>query len=176
MRYGAFRPLDPAAQGDPRMKQGQTFSEQSYRAVVPPTSEPVYSSSPSPSQESSLYGRAPIATPGYKFRQLPGKDETPSDIPKFRPDSQSGKSPYAWGGGDGRWSQGVLGPAPLFRPDEEAEEKLPPPSPPQHQWPVPGTVTGGYPVNPYPHRYQRGGYGGPFPMGGGFPMRSFMPW
>ncbi|MES9858556.1 MAG: hypothetical protein ABW166_18415 [Sedimenticola sp.] len=179
--YGSFRPLDPAAQSDPRMTPSQIFSQQNYPApVAPPPSGRVYSSPSMSARESSLYGQAPTAMPGYKFRKLPGKTPPPAGLPKFRPESQSGKSPYAGGGSDGSWSQGVLGPAPMFRPIDEPKERAAVPPTGPTQWSPPGGPVGAYRYNPYrasPYPYYQGrGYGAPFPSRGGFPLFPFSPW
>lgn len=198
--YGAFRPLGATEQSDPRLKHSQTFSNQNYNAATSaasgnpyPSADQVRNPYPSPqqAQESDLYGQLPTTAPGYTFRRLPSDSDTPPGVAKYRPDNRGGKSPYSWGGSDGNWSPGALGPAPLFRPlagtaKERADKAAPVAAPPTTQMPYQAAVGGypaaGYPVAPYPNQYQhpnqyqRSGNGFPFSRGGGFPMSPFSFW
>lgn len=173
--YGSFRPLDSSElQGAPGMKRKQTFSGQGYTPALP---QPLPEHSFSPSQSTpggSLYGRAPTSTPGYEFRPLSSEDAADSGMAKFRPDKQSGNSPYAWGGGDGNWPKGSLAPAPLFRPQERQAVKTTPAAPALPWYPAPLGTTGAYPATPYPNYYPRPSYRAPYSRRGGFPMP--MPW
>ena len=62
-----------------------------------------------------------VPTPGFRFRDTNRPPEPEVDLPKFRPDSMLGNSPYSWGGGNTHWPQGGMGPAPVFRPLDESD-------------------------------------------------------
>jgi len=61
------------------------------------------------------------STRGYRFREMESTPAPANNLPKFRPRSLGGKSPYAWGAPSGRWLEGYTGPAPVFRPLEPRE-------------------------------------------------------
>ena len=154
--FGSFRPLDSAGQSDPRMKQSQTFTQYSYGQDL----------SPVPREQTQNGGRLMYRPPqaqGYRFRELPGgKDRDKAEL-RFRPGSFSGRSPYAWGAEDGRWAEGTLGPAPVYRPIDEKNKKSPAgPS----QW-RPGSSGAGNQFAPSPY-YPGQVYPGYSPGTGGF--------
>lgn len=115
--FGSFRPLDSAGQSNPRVKQSQTFTQQYSR-------DPNLFSVP---REQTQNGGRPMYRPpqaqGYKFRELPGGKNRDKAELRYRPGSFSGRSPYAWGAEDGRWTDGTLGPAPVYRPIDEKNKK-----------------------------------------------------
>jgi len=64
-----------------------------------------------------------VPTPGYRFRDTGKRPEPEVELPRFRPDSLLGKTPYGWGGAPDTWSQGGMAPAPVFRPLDEADRE-----------------------------------------------------
>ncbi|MEE9358171.1 hypothetical protein [Candidatus Vondammii sp. HM_W22] len=114
--FGSFRPLDSAGQSDPRMQQSQTFTQYRYGRSL----------SPSPPEQIQNGGRPLYRLPqaqGYKFSELPGGSDQDKTELRFRPGRFSGRSLYAWGAGDGRWTDGTLGSAPVYRPIEKKKRE-----------------------------------------------------
>ena len=142
--YGAFRPLEPSEKN-----AGQSFPQNGNFPASPRSS-----GKPSSSRFRPL-SAPPLPTQDhqhYKFRDVPGVDPKTEGLPKFRPDKISGQSPYAWGQKDGKWTEGLIGPAPVFRPESDDKKKTKKKSSPA---PV---VPGAYPpVYPY---YSPGGWPG----------------
>ena len=60
---------------------------------------------------------------GFKFRDVPGSVPVEQPMPRFRPDSLRGQSPYSWGQQDGSWPDGTIGPPPVFRPLEKEPDQ-----------------------------------------------------
>jgi hypothetical protein len=142
--YGSFRPLEQDEQNaGPAFPQAGSFP-----------------ASPSTSGNTARSRFRPLSAPAlppqdyhqYKFRDMPGVDPKTEGLPKFRPDKISGQSPYSWGQQDGKWSEGLIGPAPVFRPESLDKNK-------NKTKPSPATaVPGAYPpVYPY---YSPGGWPG----------------
>lgn len=61
------------------------------------------------------------STQGYRFREIETTPVPESKLPKFRPSTFGGKSPYAWGAPSGQWPESYSRPAPVFRPLEPQE-------------------------------------------------------
>jgi hypothetical protein len=61
------------------------------------------------------------STRGYRFREIESTPGPESNLPKYRPSSFAGKSPYAWGAPSSQGPEGYNGPAPVFRPLEPRE-------------------------------------------------------
>ena len=61
------------------------------------------------------------STRGYRFREIESPPVPESNLPKYRPGSFGGKSPYARGAPSSQWPEGYNRPAPVFRPLEPRE-------------------------------------------------------
>ncbi|MCP3869664.1 MAG: hypothetical protein GY703_16550 [Gammaproteobacteria bacterium] len=62
-------------------------------------------------------------TQGYKFRALDDAPRKADNLPRFRPSTFNGNSPYSWGSTDDRWPESYVGPAPVFRPLDSNDRK-----------------------------------------------------
>ena len=98
--YGGYKPLRPPLQdrSDYHQDTGSAFIDGSGNAV---------------------YGVP--STQGYRFREIESTQVPESNLPKYRPSSFGGRSPYAWGAPSSQWPEGYNRPAPVFRPLEPRE-------------------------------------------------------
>ncbi len=142
--YGAFRPLEQHEKNT-----GQPFPQTGNFPAPPRTSVNSSGSRFRPLSAPTLPAQEHYQ---YKFRDVPGVNPKTEGLPIFRPDKISGQSPYAWGQQDGKWSEGLIGPAPVFRPESNDRKKT-------KTTPSPATaVPGAYPPV-YPN-YSPGGWPG----------------
>lgn len=103
--------------------QSQTRAQGGPSQAPPVSGFPGYQQSQQPTfgYGSALPRTGHVPTPGFRFREMNRAPEPEVDLPKYRPDSMLGNSPYSWGGGNTQWPQGGMAPAPVFRPLEDGD-------------------------------------------------------
>ncbi len=106
--------------GFPQTQQGSGFS---HFQQNPGFSQFQQDQQPVPGFADSPARQGYVPTPGYRFRDTGKRPEPEVELPKFRPDSLLGRTPYGWAGAPDTWAQGGMAPAPVFRPLDEADRE-----------------------------------------------------